>query len=202
MITSGRWRDWWSALMVGIVASLVAMLFQQGIRTAWQVRSLPERIMEWLLVFVPLDLFERGLQQFGANAKDIALVGTFVGMAILLIVVGSFAVRNALNGWLMLLFGFGLWLFAMIVVMPVTGAGLFATGLLVNPVLTDAGYLFVFGGYSAVLALGAGLVGRLEPGRYAQRRRAVSLDRRSLLAGLVGTVATFAAYGVARAAAA
>jgi DMSO/TMAO reductase YedYZ molybdopterin-dependent catalytic subunit len=191
----------WSAIAVGIAASLVAMVFQQGIRTAWQVRSLPERIMEWLLLFVPLDLFERGLQQFGAQAKDIALVGTFGGMTLVLVVVGSLTVRAALNGWLILLVGFGLWLFAMVIVMPVTGAGLFATGLLVNPVLNDAGLLFVFGGYSAVLALGTGLVSWLEPRQYGQPPHSASLERRTLLAGLAGTLATVAAYGVARAAA-
>src|SRR5947209_16348073 len=153
MHAPARSPSWWSALAIGIAASLVAMVFQQGIRTAWQVRSLPERVMEWLLVFVPLDLFERGLQQFGGNAKDIALVGTLAAMAILLVAVGALTVRAALSGWLILLVGLGLWLFAMVIVMPVTGAGLFATGLLVSPVLTDAGYLFVFGGYSAVLAL-------------------------------------------------
>ena len=93
--------------------TLVAMLLQQAIRTAWQVRTLPERVMETLLVFVPLDLFERGLQQFGASAKDIALVGAYLGMAVLLVVVGFFAVRTV-NGWLVLLVGFGLWLVAMV----------------------------------------------------------------------------------------
>jgi DMSO/TMAO reductase YedYZ molybdopterin-dependent catalytic subunit len=201
MSEAERSHDWWSAVTVGVVACAVAMLFQQVIRVAWQVRSLPERIMEWLLLFVPLDLFERGLQQFGGGAKDIVLIGTFIGMAIVLILVGSFAVRNALDAWLILLVGFGVWLFAMVVVMPLTGAGLFATGLLTSPLLTDAAYLFVFGSYSAVLVLGAGLSNRLAGERYAQPMHTVSLERRSLLAGLTGMVATIAGFGVARVAA-
>src|SRR5438045_4295675 len=79
---SDRSPGLWSTIGVSIIASLIALVCQQGIRMAWQVRTLPERVMEWLLLFVPLDLFERGLQQFGASAKDIALVGTFVCMAI------------------------------------------------------------------------------------------------------------------------
>jgi hypothetical protein len=33
------------------------------------VRSLPERLLEWLLLFVPLDVFESLLQRFGFDAK-------------------------------------------------------------------------------------------------------------------------------------
>jgi len=201
MPATARSPRWSSAIAIGIAASVVAIVCQQAIRTAWQVRSLPERVMEWLLLFVPVDLFERGLRQFGTDAKDIALAGTLVSMAILLVVVGALTVRATSSGWLALLVGLGLWLFAMLVVMPVTGAGLFATGLLVSPVLTGASYLFVFGGYAAVLALGAGVVSRLERARGSQPQGSTSQDRRTLLAGLAGMLATVAAYGVARAAA-
>jgi DMSO/TMAO reductase YedYZ molybdopterin-dependent catalytic subunit len=195
-------RAWGSAIAVGVVASLVALLFQQSIRATWQVRSLPERTMEWLLLFVPLDLFERGLQQFGASAKEIAFVGTFIGMALMLIVIGAVAVHGAWNGWRILLVGLGPWLFTMIVVMPLTGAGLFATDLLVSPVVTDAAYLFVFGGYAAVLALGSALVNRAHaPGLRRRRERSVNAQRRSLMAGIAGLVGTAVAYGVARTAA-
>ena len=198
-VTDGmRTRSWHhrcaTALAVGGTATLVAMLAQQGIRAAWQVRSLPERVMESLLVLVPLDLFEQGLQRFGANAKDLALLGTVVGMVALLIIVGSFAVRRGMSGWQMLAVGLGLWLFAMVMVMPLTGAGLFGTGLLVDPVLTNAAYLCVFGAYSLVLVLGTWLLNELSAPRPATNR-----DRRALLAGLVGGLATIGAYGLARA---
>jgi DMSO/TMAO reductase YedYZ molybdopterin-dependent catalytic subunit len=191
----------WSALSVAVVAMLVAMSLQQAIRLAWQVRTLPERVMETLLVFVPLDLFERGLQQFGASAKDIALLVAYLGMAALLVVVGFLAVRTA-DGRLALLTGFGLWLVAMVVVMPLTGAGLFASGLLVNPVLTTAGYLCVFCGYAVVLAIGCGLLTWLDSGRDSAPERTASLERRSLLAGLGGTAVSILAFGFARATAA
>src|SRR5204863_5263817 len=64
---------WLVSLLVGCVATAVALRLQVLIRDVWQIRSLPERVMEWLLLFVPLSVFERGLQQFGANAKEFAL---------------------------------------------------------------------------------------------------------------------------------
>jgi DMSO/TMAO reductase YedYZ molybdopterin-dependent catalytic subunit len=198
--TTDRTIRRWSAVGVAAAATLVAMALQQAMRMVWQVRSLPERVMETLLVFVPLDLFERGLQQFGASAKDLALAGAYLGMAALLLVVGFFTVRT-LNGWLALLVGLGLWLLAMLVVMPLTGAGPFASALLVNPLLTAAAYFVIFGAYGVVLALGTGLVTWLDPGRYAAPERTASLERRSLLAGLGGTLASILVFGFARSAA-
>jgi DMSO/TMAO reductase YedYZ molybdopterin-dependent catalytic subunit len=190
----------WTAVGVAMAATLVAMSLQQVIRMAWQVRTLPERVMEALLVFVPLDLFERGLQQFGASAKDMALAGAYLGMAALLLAVGFFTIRT-LSGWLALLVGLALWLAAMLVVMPLTGAGPFASGLLVNPPLIDAAYFVVFGAYAVVLALGTGLLTWLDGGRHTASARATSLERRSLLAGLSGTVVSILAFGIARSAA-
>ncbi|MBV8714029.1 MAG: molybdopterin-dependent oxidoreductase [Chloroflexi bacterium] len=191
-----RARSAWAAFAVASAATGVALVVQQVVRNAWQVRSLPERTMESLLVLVPLDLFESGLQRFGANAKDIALVGTYVGMALLLIAIGWLAVRSR-NGWLALLLGLGLWLLTMLVVLPLTGAGVFGVLLLAPPVFTDAAFGCIFGAYAAVLGLGTGLVIQSDRGEV----RGTSAGRRSLLAGLGGTLATLLAFGVARSAA-
>src|SRR5207248_8542103 len=127
---------------------------QNVIRDAWQIRTLPERVMEWLLLFVPLDLFERGLGAFGANAKEIALIGTAVGMTLLLIGVGAWTLRAGWTSWQLLALGLGMWLQVMLVVMPIAGAGFFATRLLIGPALTDSGYLLVCLGYASVLVGG------------------------------------------------
>src|SRR5579864_1930809 len=187
------------ALAIAAVATLAAMGIQQAIRNAWQVRSLPERAMETLLVFIPLDLFERGLQRFGANAKDIALVGTYVGMAAVLLVAGWWTVRRfATNAWLCLALGGLLWLATMLVALPLTGAGAFGSGLLSNPLLVDAAFGCVFAAYSGVLAVGTLLL-NWQPG--AQRVGTANLERRSVLAGLGSTFAALVAFGVARSAA-
>src|SRR4051812_48103963 len=76
------------ALASALVATLAALWLQNVLRDVWQIRSLPERVEEWLLLFVPLDLFERGLAAFGASAKEFALVGAVGGMAALLVGIG------------------------------------------------------------------------------------------------------------------
>src|SRR5450631_2486034 len=142
---------WLPALVVSAIASGVALWLQDVLRDTWQIRTLPERVEEWLLLFVPLDLFERGLQQLGSDAKEVALVGTVVGMVGLLIAVGVLALRAAWTSWRLLGLGVGMWLVAMAIVMPITGAGFFATGLLIAPALVNAAYLIVFLGYACVL---------------------------------------------------
>ncbi len=166
------------------------MLLQTMLRQTWQIRTLPERVMEWLLLFVPLDLFERGLQRLGPDAKEAALTGTTLGMVSLLLLAGALAVRAGWSGWRLLGLGLGLWLATMAVVLPVTGAGFFGTGLLLSPVLTSTGFLLVFVGYASVLMAGAALQHGTGPPAMALGR-----ERRALLVGLAGTVV---AYAVAR----
>jgi DMSO/TMAO reductase YedYZ molybdopterin-dependent catalytic subunit len=155
------------------------------LRGVWQIRTLPERVMEWLLLYVPLDLFEKGLAQLGADAKEVALIGAQIGMAVVLALIGVLSIRAGWRGASLLALGVVMWLITMTVVMPVTGAGLFATGLLIAPVLTNAGYLLVFLGYASVLTFG-----RLASTRPAARGQAQLMrERRAFLAGVVGTLA-------------
>ena len=137
--TTKQPTGWVPALVFSAIASGTALWLQSVLRDTWQIRTLPERVEEWLLLFVPLDLFERGLQQLGSNAKEVALFGTVVGMAALLFGVGIFALRAAWTSWWLLGLGVGMWLIAMAIVMPITGAGFFATGLLIAPALVNAG---------------------------------------------------------------
>src|SRR5437588_8010056 len=118
---------WVAALIVASIATVAALVLQNLVRDIWQVRTLPERVMEWLLLFVPLDAFERGLAQLGSDAKEVALTGTVVGMVGLLVAIGAPVLHAGWSGWRVLAIGPGLWLLTMLVVMPVTGAGLFAT---------------------------------------------------------------------------
>src|SRR5919202_265490 len=119
-----RMIRWPTALATGLAATASAMGLMQWARAAFQIRTLPERIMEWLLLFVPLETFEKGVQQFGPDAKEYALTAGYV--------VGTLAVRRAGSGWAWLALGLVLYLFAMAIVMPVTGAGPFGTGLFQN----------------------------------------------------------------------
>jgi DMSO/TMAO reductase YedYZ molybdopterin-dependent catalytic subunit len=183
---------WLVSVLVGGVATAVALLLQALIRDVWQIRTLPERVMEWLLLFVPLSLFEHGLQQFGANAKEIALVGTLVAMALLLLTLGTLAVRSGWTSWQLVGMGVLLWLLAMAVVQPLTGGGFFATGLLLSPLLVNAGYLLVFLAYASVLVAAHLLLLEAEPIKRGQPAE----DRRALLAGLAGTLGALGVAGV------
>ena len=174
---------WVQSIAAGCLATLVAMLLQNSIRGIWQIRSLPERIMEWLLLFVPLDLFERGLAQFSFDAKEVALYGTIAGMAVLLAIIGSIVSRaNWRSSWLFSL-GIAMWLFTMAGIMPLTGAGFFANGLLVAPLLTSAAYLLVFLGYASML-----IAARLVWFARGSEQQPVMADRRALIAGVIGTL--------------
>jgi len=57
------------ALVFSAIASGTALWLQNVLRDTWQIRTLPERVEEWLLLFVPLDLFEQGLQRLGSVPK-------------------------------------------------------------------------------------------------------------------------------------
>jgi len=146
--------------------------------------------MEWLLLFVPLDLFEKGLQQLGPSAKEVALVAATAGMAALLLGVGVVALRAGWTGGRLLGLGLALWLLVTGVITPVTGGCPFGADLLLSPVLVNASYLLVFLGYTTALAGGALLGQRAEsrPGPAGAREGAAggerpAASRRVLLAG-------------------
>src|SRR5437867_2034264 len=116
-----------ASLATAALATVAAMGLMAWARSAYQIRTLQERIMEWALLFIPTDLFEQGLQRFGTSAKVIAVNVTMVGIAVALLALGLLAVRR--GALVVLGTSIGLWLFAMAVVMPVTGAGFFASAL-------------------------------------------------------------------------
>src|SRR6476620_9851267 len=61
------------AVVGGLIAALVLAASTLLLRSTLQVRSVPERLVEWLLLFVPPSLFEAGLQRLGFDAKTYAL---------------------------------------------------------------------------------------------------------------------------------
>ncbi len=136
----------------GLAASGVAWAVMAMARATFGVRTLPERVVEWLLLFVPLDVFEAGLRRFGFSAKRYALFGAVVMMVILLTALGAVAVRRRWSGPALGALGLGLWLITMTTIMPLTGAGLFAMNLLQGTGAAIAGYLVVALAYAGALA--------------------------------------------------
>src|SRR5579883_880963 len=174
------------AFLGSVAATGVALGLMFWARATYQIRTLPERVMEWLLLFVPTDLFEKGLQAYGANAKDIALYGAYAVMAIVLVVLGFIILRRGIRA--IATASVALWLFAMGVVMPVTGAGFFAIDLFQDVLLTNLSYLGIAFAYATVLLLAHLLcVNNLASVMDTNRPAPAPWARRAFLGGLIGT---------------
>ena len=106
------------AAVGGTAAALAAAICMAIARWGAQVRSLPERLVEWLLLFVPLDVFGAMLGAFGFEAKKYALDGAVLFSLALVALLGAAALRRGWSRPVLAALGPGLWLFAMVVVMP------------------------------------------------------------------------------------
>src|SRR5438034_1010461 len=181
---------WPAAVLSSVAASALSLLLMLAARAALQVRSLPERIMEASLLLVSPDQFESAVEKYGPAAKEYALIGTAVVMFVALAAIGLALQRFVRHpGWL-LTAGVGLWLLTALVIMPLTGAGLFATGLFQSPVLINAIYLGIGLVYATVL-----LAGRLALPAVVQAPEPGFLrfpPRRAFIAGQAGTLASLA----------
>jgi DMSO/TMAO reductase YedYZ molybdopterin-dependent catalytic subunit len=171
------------SLVASVAATAVAMALMGWARSAYQVRTLQERIMEWTLLLVPIELFEQGLQRFGANAKVLALYATTAGIVLALVGLGAVAFRRGPRA--IVLTAAGLWLFAMAVVMPVTGAGFFANELFQDVGLTNASYAGLALAYAAVLMAGRAVL--VKPAEAPWAVGEGGLTRRAFVGTLAGT---------------
>jgi DMSO/TMAO reductase YedYZ molybdopterin-dependent catalytic subunit len=188
---------WPAGLLVSAAATTAALALMFWARAAFQVRTLPERLLEWLLLFIPLEAFEKGVQQFGPNAKEYGLYGAIGVMALLLFSLGLVALGRGWSGWAVLVLGLVLWLFAMAVVMPITGAGFFAQALFQNAWLVNASYLGVALAYATALLLGRLLL-QVRPAARVSRTGGARIGpatRRPFLVSLAGLAASYAAVG-------
>jgi DMSO/TMAO reductase YedYZ molybdopterin-dependent catalytic subunit len=178
------------AVATALAASALPIVLMLWARSALQLRTLPERLMETFLLVIPPDQFEAAIEKYGPMAKDYALFGTNLAMFLGLFALGLFALRRGLPMAALLVLGAALWLVAVLVIFPITGAGLFATGLLLqSPILVNAVYLGMGLAYATVLIAGQIFIGRPSPAETT--RVEASTSRRALVAGLGGSLAAF-----------
>src|SRR5438067_1458086 len=118
------------SILGGVVAAAAAGAGMAFLRSTLQIRSVPERVIEWVLLFVPIDAFAGGIQRFGFDAKRYALWAAIVAMMSVLAIIGAFALHRSWTTGRILGLGIVLWLFVMVVIMPLTDAGLFAIALI------------------------------------------------------------------------
>jgi len=176
----------------GLVATAAVMAAMFWLRFAYQIRTLPERVMEWTLLFVSPKTLEEGISQFGANAKVYGLYVAVAGMAAILFTLGVTLLRLVQSPWALAAVGPALYLAAMGVVMPVTGAGLFGFDLLQDWRLVNAGYLMVGLTFAAILVLvrpvaelrthGSTTEGVAQGPTFSRRTAVVSLSTTALAA--------------------
>jgi DMSO/TMAO reductase YedYZ molybdopterin-dependent catalytic subunit len=176
-----------AALIGSVLATGLAGLGMLVLRTSLQVRSVPERVMEWLLLFISPDQFESALQRFGFDAKRYGLYLAALGMLAILCGLGYLALRHAWPLRAIAALGVGLWLFVMVVIMPLTSAGFFAGELLDGRRAAIGGYLAVGLTFAAVLA-GARVL-EFGPSMGADVSRRAALGLAGSAAGMY--VATF-----------
>ena len=135
----------------GVAAAASAAFGMAVLRSTVQVRSLPERLIEWILIYVPIDAFAGGIQRFGFDAKRYALWTAILLTVAALAAFGAFVLRRRFSNLAILALGIGLWAFTMMVIMPLTDAGLFAIALIDGTRAAVLGYLAVALTYVAVL---------------------------------------------------
>ncbi|MFN8523991.1 MAG: molybdopterin-dependent oxidoreductase [Chloroflexota bacterium] len=178
---------WPSTLLTAAAAAAAAVALMFVARALSQIRTLPERVMEWALLFISPDTFEAGIQRFGQDAKYYGLYVAVAGTALILLAIGTAALRRAPTPLWLLVTAPLLYLVAMGVVMPVTGAGPFATGLFQDPLLINCWYAAIALVFAVMLVLGRWT---LTPGGAAREDG----GRRAFLAGAVPMLA--AALGI------
>ena len=135
--------DFSSALVGGVLAAMAAGAAMAILRETLGVRTIPERVIEGVLLFVPPDLFEALLRRFGFETKRYALYVVIVGMLLILAALGAVVLRQRWSTGATVAVGFAFWLFTMAVIMPLTSAGYFAAELLDGRWAAVGGYLAV-----------------------------------------------------------
>jgi DMSO/TMAO reductase YedYZ molybdopterin-dependent catalytic subunit len=178
------------AVLGGSLASAAAGVVMLALRSSLQVRSLPERLLEWVLLFVPLDVFEAGILRLGTDAKRYAL-----GLAtlVLLLTFAALAAGALHRRWTsrqLLALGLAVWLILMLAVLPLTSAGVFGTELVGGTWGVVLGYLAACLTYSSVLAAARCW---LDATSICNDRSSALAERRLALAQLGGAAASLVA---------
>lgn len=176
---------WTQATVTSVYASGLALGLMFWARQSLQIRTLPERLMEAALKLLPPSLFEATIDRFGPAGKDYALYGTTAAVFLALVAIGVVALCFAQRPAGLVALGLGLYLVAMGLVAPLTGAGVFATNLFVNPVLSNAVSLGIAMAYVSVLLFSQLFVPAWPlAGRTPRAERQGGEARRALFASL------------------
>ncbi len=186
-----RRTPWAVAAGGSLVGGGLVLLLMIWARSALQIRTLPERLMETFLLVIPPDQFETAIEKYGPMAKEFALIGTNLAMFLALFAIGLFAARR-LQPMGLLGLGLGLWLVAIAAIFPITGGGVFATGLILqSPILINAIYLGIGLVYASSLVVAQMLATAGRRQVQGADAAAASGTRRAFVSGLAGSAVAF-----------
>jgi DMSO/TMAO reductase YedYZ molybdopterin-dependent catalytic subunit len=135
----------------GVSASLAAGAVMLLMQLTVHVRTVPERVLEAVLLVTPPDLFEAGLQRYGFDAKRYALSATAIATLLLLAGLGAWAIGRRWSVGAVMSLSLTLWLLVMLVIMPLTDAGPFALDLIHGTKAAIGAHLAVALAYAAAI---------------------------------------------------
>jgi DMSO/TMAO reductase YedYZ molybdopterin-dependent catalytic subunit len=170
-----------------VAAAAAAGVAMYVLRFTAQVRTVPERLLEWLLILLPPQAFENLLLRYGFDTKRYALWVASFSLLVFLTALGLAVLSRRWSVQRLLGLGIGLWLLLMLVLMPLTGAGVFAADLIDGAWTAVLGYLATCLAYSAVLAI-ARLASDLSHAQIESSRRLAVLGAAGTLAAFLGAV--------------
>ncbi len=133
-----KMRRFWSGVVAGLGAGIIATILMLLLHQALGTISLPEVVGSRLTTLLSPDLFTRLHELIGGDAKLYLFYGVVVGQCLLFALAGGLANRfarlaNDISHWrLASLLGAGLWLFAGLILLPISGAGIFGMDLVVG----------------------------------------------------------------------
>src|SRR5689334_768811 len=113
-------RPWRECAIGGASATAAAAIVMGVTRSVAQVRTLPERLLEWMLLFVPLDVFGAAIGRFGFEAKHYALYSAILVSLAAMAAGGGLVLQRGWSRLTIAAIGPALWLFVMAIVMPLT----------------------------------------------------------------------------------
>ena len=119
---------------------MLAGLVMALLRSTLQVRSVPERLLEWVLLLISPAQMEAALQRFGFDTKQYALQAVTLATLVAMAGLGALVLSRGWPAWHLLALGPGLWLVLMLVVTPLSGAGVFAVQLVEGTWPTIVGF--------------------------------------------------------------
>src|ERR671939_1388251 len=97
------------ALLGGVFATALAEMVMALLRSTLQVRSVPERVLEWLLLLITPSQMEAALQRFGFDTKDYALQGVTLASFMVMAALGALVLRRGRSGWALVSRWLGRW---------------------------------------------------------------------------------------------